>query len=145
MFDIISKEFELVGNKTKCTLRVNFSRNIKLLHRVSLITMKNVEFDFIKKHKNIVNYGFMYRPTFTITSVTTCNSADEFDKEKGRKIAFLKALKKLNKYDVELTQAYVSELCLLLQNFSDFRTRLENNALINCKNLNAYLPFKAIK
>jgi len=135
MFNILSKEFVNVGNKTKCTLKIEFNKNIKLLHQISLVTTKRVEFDFIKKHQNIVTYDDKFRPIFTIIGTTTCNVADKFDGKKGEQIAFYKALKKLNKYEWELINAYQYNALKLVHYFVNLKIGLELHSLKNNKTL----------
>ena len=111
MLTILDKKYEVEGNKITCKLLVEFTKDCNFLNnRVHGSIVDDVQYDFSGKYKNSRKRGYGFNAEFEIKGVAKCNTEiDEFDKEKGAKIALYRALHKLNTMEMNLMDMYANK------------------------------------
>ena len=102
MLKIKKKEYRYDGTKTECVLTVDLEYS-KIFDEIPLIS-ERVERELYKRYQNNlwfhkVDGGLEYE--YVVRGVSKCNeSVDKYDTEKGKKIAFQRALVKLNRMEL---------------------------------------------
>lgn len=135
MLTIKDKIYYFGGNMSMCHLKVMFNEDSRFYGMLPYDIRDMVEKRFIHKHKRCAKK--VYNPLFmgyefNIKGVARCNeNKDEFNEEKGAKIALHRALVELNKWELELMGWYRNELVKMYGKLDGWMARTENHIQIS--------------
>lgn len=136
MLTILDKKYEVEGNKITCQLLVGFTKDCNLLNnKVHGSIVDAVQYNFCGKYKNNLKCGYGFSAEFLVKGVAKCNqSVDEFDKEKGAKIALYRALHKLNTMEMELMNMYSNKVITdVLMKLDTLQEKIRLHIVDNCE------------
>lgn len=132
MLTIKDKIYYFGGNMSMCHLKVMFNEDSRFYNMLPYDIRDMVEKRFIHKHKRCAKKVSLFTYEFNIKGVARCNeNKDEFNEEKGAKIALHRALLELNKWELELMGWYRNELVKMYGKLDGWMARTENHIQIS--------------
>lgn len=132
MFKIKKRKYTFDGTKTICKLVVDFEK-LKIFNEIPLI-FESVENEIMKRFSNNLTFhirkGGHFDYKYVVRGVAKCNEKkDKYDMEKGKKIAFYNALKKLNRMEWLAAESFKNATARLYCKFDNIFADTEHHCI----------------
>jgi hypothetical protein len=133
MFKIKKRKYAFDGTKTTCTLTVGWE-DLKIFNEIPCIFME-VENKVMKRFANNLRFHIKdayssMNYNFVVRGVAKCDEkTDKYDMEKGKKIAFYNALKKLNKIEWFAAESFKNATARLYCKFDNIFADTEHHCI----------------